>query len=100
MVCFSYPFCTIYVISEGEEGVRADSHTLQGADPVLLFSVRQKLRHLFIHRLPNCQVWALSQNRQAGYVYLMTTILTDSFKLSNKVKSNVAIAKLLLCLVL
>lgn len=43
------PFCTIYVISEGEEGVRADSHTLQGADPVLLFSVRQKLRHLFIH---------------------------------------------------
>lgn len=37
--CHIYPFGTIYVISEGEECVRADSHCLQGADPVLLFSL-------------------------------------------------------------
>lgn len=34
-----YPFGTIYVISEGEEGVRADSDSLQRANPVLLFSL-------------------------------------------------------------
>lgn len=38
LVCYIYPFGTIYVISEGEEGIRADGHGLQGADPGLLFS--------------------------------------------------------------
>ena len=59
-VCYIYPFSTIYVISEGEEGVRADSYSLQGADPVLLFSFWQELRHFVILRLPYGQVWALS----------------------------------------
>lgn len=36
MICDIYPFGPIDVISEGEEGVGADGHGLQGADPVLL----------------------------------------------------------------
>lgn len=65
-VCHIYLFGTIYVISEREEGIRADSHCLQGADPVLLFSLRQRLRNLFIHGLPYCQVWALSTHYFQG----------------------------------
>lgn len=67
---YSYPFGTINVISEGEEGVRTDGDGLQGADPVLLFSHRQRLRHLFIHRLPNCQVWALSTHNTGLLTHL------------------------------
>lgn len=38
-VRYIYLFGTIDVISEGEEGVGADGHGLQRADPVLLFSL-------------------------------------------------------------
>lgn len=34
----THPFGPIDVVSEGEEGVGADGHGLQGADPALLLS--------------------------------------------------------------
>lgn len=69
LCCYIHPFGTIYIISEGEEGVRADSHGLQGADPVLLFSCWQRLGHLFKHWLPKCQVWTLSTRRMKIFIH-------------------------------
>lgn len=64
----SYPFGTIDVVSEGKEGVRADDHRPQRADPALLFSSRQKLRHLIKHGLPNRQIWTLPTEEMDYFV--------------------------------
>lgn len=55
----SYPFGPVDVVSEGKEGVRAEDHRPQRADPVLLLSSRQRLGDLVKHGLPNGQIWAL-----------------------------------------
>lgn len=64
-----YPFGTIDVVSEGKESVRADDHRAQGADPALLFSSRQKLRHLIKHGLPNRQIWTLPTEEKNHFVH-------------------------------
>lgn len=65
----SYPFGAIDVVSEGKEGVRADDHRPQGAHPALLFSGRQKLRHLIKHGLPNRQIWTLPTEEKDHFVH-------------------------------
>lgn len=55
-LCAIYPFGAVDVVSEGEEGVGADSHSLQGADPVPPVGLGQRLRDLLVHRLPHRQV--------------------------------------------
>lgn len=68
LVRSSYPFGTIDVVSEGKEGIRADDHRLQGADPVLLFSSSQRLGHLIKHGLPNRQIWTLPTEKMHYFV--------------------------------
>lgn len=58
-VLVAYPLGTVHVVSEGEEGVGAEGHRLQRAQPVLPLSLGQQLRNLLKHVLPRCQVWAL-----------------------------------------
>lgn len=50
---------TLHVVSEREESIRAEGHGLQGADPVLAFSIRKQLWYFLKKALPQSQVWAL-----------------------------------------
>lgn len=56
-----YPFGAVHVVSEGEEGVRAERYSLQRAQPAVLLSLIQRLWDLLIHGLPYCQVRTLNR---------------------------------------
>lgn len=81
----THPFGPIYVVSEGEESIRADSHSLHGADPVLLLGLRQKLRDLIVHGLPDLKIWTLSHKthtatlRESLFSEKYTLIFFDLF---------------------
>lgn len=55
-----YLFGAVHVVPEREEGIRAQSNRLEGAQPVLTLRLRQLLRNLLKHGLPCVQVWALT----------------------------------------
>lgn len=64
----SYPFGPIDVVSEGEEGVGAEGDAPQGTHPGLPLSVGQRLRDVFVHRLPHVQVWTLNTQNHRVYI--------------------------------
>ena len=70
----------VHVVPEGEEGVGAEGHVLQGADPVLLLRLRQRLGNLLEHGLPGHQVRTLSHTVSTSNGTLQTRLHTPDLE--------------------